>query len=87
MKDIEKIYATFIQSTGICIDSRKLKKNEIFFALRGEHFNGNSFAIQALQQGALAVVVDDRNVISPELKSANNIFVVDNVLATLQALA
>ena len=76
MENIEKIYTLFLESEGICTDSRKLQKNQIFFALKGENFNGNFFAQQALTQGALAVVVDEINEYLPE-----------NALTALQELA
>jgi len=47
------------KSSGVTTDSRRVERNNIYFALRGENFDGNMFAAQALAQGALAAVVDD----------------------------
>jgi UDP-N-acetylmuramoyl-tripeptide--D-alanyl-D-alanine ligase len=79
---LEKIYALFLQSTGVCTDTRNLEKDNLFFALKGPSFNGNLFATEALKQGALACIVDE--VITPPNP---NILQVDDVLQTLQLLA
>jgi len=52
-------YARFDARVGVCSDSRTLASGQIFFALRGETFNGNLFAPTALEQGASTVVVDE----------------------------
>ena len=80
---MEGLYEIFKQSTGISTDTRKIKKDSIFFALKGEHFNGNKFAIEALQKGALKVVVDE----NLDINDRSDIIQVDNVLKTLQDLA
>jgi len=56
---MEKLYELFRKSSGVTTDSRRVERNNIYFALRGENFDGNMFAAQALAQGALAAVVDD----------------------------
>ena len=63
-------------------DSRKVRQGEIFFALRGENFDGNSYASSALEKGALAVVVDN-----PAVAVDDRYIVVDDVLSVLQQLA
>ena len=79
---IEQLYQVYQQHPHIQTDTRKLVPGELFFALKGENFNGNLFAAQALQQGAAAVVVDeDTGIIDAR------IFQTDNVLTTLQDLA
>lgn len=55
---IEQLHNIFLESTGICTDTRKIKKGSLFFALSGENFNGNTFAEQALELGAQKVVID-----------------------------
>ncbi len=90
--DLSKLYEVYEKSTGVCIDSRKVAEGNIFFALKGEHFDGNDFAIDALKKGALAAVVDDYAKIEQkhpqEIRSFNNnIIVVENSLKTLQSLA
>ena len=57
---IEDIYKLFLESEGVCTDSRKTKKNTIFFSLKGKNFNGNLFADQALSQGCSFCVIDDK---------------------------
>lgn len=79
---IQELYQVYLQHPFIQTDTRKLKAGELFFALKGDNFNGNSFALKALELGAAAVVVDE------EISSTDNrIFRVENVLATLQQLA
>ena len=56
---IETLHHLFLQSSGICTDTRKITPNCLFFALRGENFNGNEFAQEALDKGAFKVVIDD----------------------------
>lgn len=79
---MEKLYAFFLEHPFVQTDSRALNKGEIFFALKGPNFNGNHYAISALENGAAGVVVDEPIGIEGE-----NIFKVDNVLSTLQQLA
>jgi len=84
MKDIEKIVTLFRQHSGISTDTRKLKKGNLFFALSGENFNGNSFAAEALEKGAAAVIVDDSEFV-PENDS--RFILVEDTLHALQELA
>jgi len=82
---MDALYARFDERVGICSDSRHLEAGQIFFALKGERFDGHSFALQALQQDASAVVVEDL----PEgLDPADpRVFHVPSVLQALQDLA
>ena len=82
MNLIEALYKHFLQSMSVQTDTRKLQKGDIFFALKGDNFNGNLFALKALEAGASIAVVD-------EDVSSNDerLFKVDDVLATLQDLA
>jgi len=66
---------------SLSTDSRKVSAGEVFFALRGENFDGNSFAAEALEKGASVAVIDN-----PSYKTDNTI-VVDNVIEALQAVA
>src|SRR5690348_2034036 len=79
---IAELYTIFLQHPSIITDTRKLKQGDIFFALKGGNFNGNIFALQALQLGAAYAVIDEQ----PDKDNAN-LILVDNVLATLQQLA
>lgn len=79
---IENLYSLFIQSTGISTDTRKIISGNIFFALKGENFNGNKFARKALDLGAAYVVIDEKEFVFNE-----KTILVDDVLKTLQQLA
>jgi len=79
---IEEIYELFIQSAGVSTDTRNIKKGAVFFALKGDNFNGNTFAAEAIEQGAKYAIVDDET-----SSSSKSIIKVVNVLKTLQALA
>ena len=79
---IEELYQLYVAHPVVQTDTRKLKNGDLFFALKGDNFNGNHFAIQALEKGAAYAIVDE----APEVQNPK-IIVVDNVLSTLQALA
>ncbi len=72
----------FLKSNGVSIDSRTLQPDQIFFAIKGDSFNGNLFASDALDKGAMLVVVDDPSVCVDE-----RYFLVNDVLQGLQELA
>jgi len=59
--NITELYHIFKQSSGINTDTRTIQKNNLFFSLSGENFNGNKFAKQALEKGACYAIVDDNN--------------------------
>lgn len=79
---IEQLHRYFLESTGICTDTRKLKEGQLYFALKGENFNGNTFAKKALDQGALYAIIDEH-----QEEELNNTILVTDVLQTLQELA
>lgn len=56
---IETVYQYFLESTGICTDTRKIEKGCFFFALKGDNFNGNKFTQEALDKGAFKVIIDE----------------------------
>ncbi len=56
---IETLHTHFLNSSGICTDTRKITPNCLFFALKGDNFNGNEFAQEALDKGAYKVVIDE----------------------------
>jgi UDP-N-acetylmuramoyl-tripeptide--D-alanyl-D-alanine ligase len=77
--ELYKIYSLF---PSVQTDTRKLQDGDIYFALKGENFNGNHFALQALDIGAAYSIIDE------EIDTSNNRLIkVDNVLETLQLLA
>ena len=79
---IEQLYQKFKNSTSITTDTRKLEKDCIYFALKGDNFNGNTFVAQAFKGGAKYCVVDDKNAVIN-----TNCILVNDVLTTLQQLA
>jgi UDP-N-acetylmuramoyl-tripeptide--D-alanyl-D-alanine ligase len=83
MKNIQELHQLFLASPKISTDSRNDVAGSLFFALSGDHFNGNVFAKEALDKGAVLAVVDDPAVCA----NHENYFLVDNVLETLQNLA
>ena len=83
MENSNQIYNAYLESSGVSIDSRSIKKGSLFFALKGPNFDGNQFAKDALKKGASYVVVDDPN----SLEINDNIFLVEDSLNELQKLA
>ncbi len=79
---IKNLYQLFLSSDGVSIDTRTLRENQIFFALKGNHIDGNQWALDAIDKHALAAVVDD-----PSMSPNNKLIYVDDVLETLQSLA
>lgn len=80
--NIEQLHELFLSSSGICTDTRKVEDNNIFFAIKGANFDGNSFAEEALQRGCSYAVIDNF-----EQKKDHRYIVVQDVLGTLQELA
>ena len=58
-KTKETVFAAFVNVTGVSTDTRTIEEGNIFFALRGERFNGNEYTQTAVDNGACAVVVDN----------------------------
>lgn len=83
MKGIDKIYQIYSSVKRVCTDSRRVEKGSIFFALKGDSFDGNKFAHKALENGAVAAVVDDKNLESDD----DRIIYVQDTLKALQELA
>lgn len=77
-----QLYNIFLQHPIITTDSRNCPANSIFFALKGENFNANTFALSALEKGCAFAVVDEK-----EFAVDDRFILVDNVLETLQQLA
>ena len=80
--NIKELYEQYLLHPQITTDTRDCPPGSIFFALRGETFNGNRFAHQALDNGCALAVVDDPSVVDDD-----RLILVDDVLTTLQALA
>ena len=81
--DIKKLHYYYLESSGVSTDSRNIPVKSIFFALKGDNFNGNMFAQEALDKGAFKVVVDE---ISYH-KNTGETILVENVLLALQQVA
>jgi len=79
---VEQLHNLFLQSSGVCTDTRNILKGSLFFCLKGENFDGNEFALSALENGAKFVVTERK-----DLAENPNCVVVENVLETLQALS
>ena len=81
---IEELYTIFRCHPTVTTDSRNCPEGSIFFALKGENFNGNAYASNALQQGSAFAVIDDKQYYNPD---DSRLILVDDVLTTLQSLA
>jgi UDP-N-acetylmuramoyl-tripeptide--D-alanyl-D-alanine ligase len=87
-ENLEKIYKVFLKKKSIKIDSRNIKKGDIFFTLKGENFDGNNFVKSVLDSGADLVILDDKKQYKKlEKKYSEKIILVKNSLKTLQDLA
>lgn len=78
------LYHLFQQQRLVTTDSRNCPQGSIFFALKGEKFNGNAFASKALETGCAYAVIDEEAYAIPNDK---RYILVDNVLKTMQSLA
>jgi len=79
---IKQLHNLFLESKGVSTDTRKVLTGKIFFALKGDNFNGNTFAKKAIDLEAKYAIVDE-----PEFKTSDKTILVDDTLKTLQALA
>ncbi|WCO01016.1 UDP-N-acetylmuramoyl-tripeptide--D-alanyl-D-alanine ligase [Psychroserpens ponticola] len=79
---IEKLYHSFLKCSTISTDTRKIDSDCMFFALKGDNFNGNKFALEALNKGAQFAIIDEA-----KYATHDKCILVKNVLETLQSLA
>ena len=79
---VEQLYNIYKQYPSIQTDTRKLKEGDIFFALKGENFNGNTFVQKAIDAGAAYAVIDEE-----QYAVFGKTVLVDDVLTSLQQLA
>ncbi|WP_034924556.1 UDP-N-acetylmuramoyl-tripeptide--D-alanyl-D-alanine ligase [Gillisia sp. CAL575] len=80
--NIETLHQLFLDSKGVATDTRAIKTSQLFFALKGDNFNGNLFAEKALSKGAGYAIIDE------QLHKPNKLYIlVENVLETLQNLS
>ena len=82
MMNIEQLYQTYLQSRAVTTDSRAITPGCLFFAFKGEKFDGNAFAPQALEQGAALCIIS-----APQYRVDDRCILVPDVLTTLQELA
>jgi len=82
MTTTEELYRLFLQHPVICTDTRKIAADCLFFALKGGNFDANTFAQQAIEQGASYAIIDN-----PAYKKGDQYLLVDDVLPALQGLA
>jgi len=77
----DRLYDIFLKSNGVSTDTRSIKKGSLFFSLKGKNFDGNDYALEAINKGAKYAVIDNN-----KLKNSNFIRVND-VLTSLQLLS
>ena len=80
--EIKELYQLFTKHPSVSTDTRNILPGSLFFALKGQNFNGNTFAFNAIKAGAAFAVVDE-----PEYCFSENCILVKDVLSTLQQLA
>lgn len=94
-EQLSELYGIYTKHPSVTTDSRNIPEGSLFFALRGNSFDGNKFATDALSRGAVLAVIDspaaipgnEEGTISHEAALGAGYFLVDDVLTTLQALA
>lgn len=79
---ITELHQHFLNSKGVSTDTREDLKDKLFFALKGENFNGNKFVLKAIKEGAKLAITDDVS-----LENHPQLICVDDVLKCLQSLA
>nr|WP_294894990.1 UDP-N-acetylmuramoyl-tripeptide--D-alanyl-D-alanine ligase [uncultured Pedobacter sp.] len=79
---IQELYKIYLSHSTICTDTRKITDGCLFFALKGDHFDANTFASQALENGAAFAVIDDA-----KYKTNSQFLLVEDTLTALQQLA
>lgn len=82
--DIQKLYSLYKDCSRVTTDSRNISGGELFIALKGENFNGNEFALKALEAGAKYAVVDQES--TAAVSGDERIIPVPDTLEALQAL-
>ncbi len=80
--DISNIHSLFLKCSSVSIDTRKIEANSLFVAIKGENFDANTFAKEALEKGASYVIIDNENYFIDQ-----RTILVENSLSTLQNLA
>lgn len=84
---MESLYSLFKKFPKVSTDSRAVEPGSLYFALRGEQFDGNAFADDALAKGAAYVIIDNPSVQKADFREDERFIVVDDALSALQGLA
>lgn len=79
---VEALHQYFLQTSGVCTDTRNIAPQSLFVALKGENFDGNQFVTNAIGAGAKYAITSDAN-----FANDTNIFYVNDTLVSLQNLA
>ena len=87
MKRLIELYNIYKECGVVTTDSRAIKGGELFFALKGENFDGNEYAMKALEAGAAYAVVNNDSAVAALAETDKRFFPVDDTLKTLQDLA
>ena len=87
MKRLIELYNIYKECGVVTTDSRAIKGGELFFALKGENFDGNEYALKALEAGAAYAVVNKDSAVAAQAEADKRLFPVDDTLKTLQELA
>ncbi len=77
----DQLYDIFLKSNGVSTDTRSIKKGSLFFSLKGKNFDGNDYALEAINKGAKYAVIDNNKLKNP------NFIRVNDVLTSLQLLS
>ena len=77
----DQLYDIFLKCNGVSTDTRSIKKGSLFFSLKGENFDGNDYALEAINKGAKYAVIDNNKLENP------NFIKVNDVLKSLQTLS
>ena len=85
--NLERLYTAFTNSSGVTTDSRRIEKGSMFFALHGTSFDGNDYAIQALEKGASVAIIDREDVAINNPQYGERLILVKDTLQALQAVA
>lgn len=80
--DISQIHNLFLKCNSVCIDTRKIEPNSLFVAIKGDNFDANTFAKEALEKGASYVIIDNQDCLLDQ-----RTILVDDSLLALQELA
>ena len=83
--DVQRLYSAFLECGRVTTDSRAISGGEMFFGLKGDNFDGNEYALKALEAGSRYAVVDESS--TAATSGDPRVIVVPDTLVALQALA